>query len=120
MQYLIDLGNTILACVQPRGEAERYIDTKLSEVEERWFNLVTQVCMGEGGRGEVWEEKDTCRHERNMLIQMWFIQSFVSSFALLRVMVHWTREKVPPIRRSLIGEPTRTCIVGRSPSSPKW
>ena len=49
VQYLIDLGNTILACVQRQGEAERYIDTKLSEVEERWFNLVTQVCMWEGG-----------------------------------------------------------------------
>ena len=53
VQYLIDLGNSILACVQRQGEAERYIDTKLSEVEERWFNLVTQVCMWEGGG--VWE-----------------------------------------------------------------
>ena len=52
VQYLIDLGNTILACVQRGGEAERYIDSKLSEVEERWFNLVTQVCMW--GGGEVW------------------------------------------------------------------
>ena len=56
VQYLIDLGNTILACVQRQGEAERYIDTKLSEVEERWFNLVTQVCTcmwKEGGCGWV-------------------------------------------------------------------
>ena len=51
VQHLIDLGNTILACVQPGGEAERYIDTKLSEAEERWHNLVTQVCVWGGGRG---------------------------------------------------------------------
>ena len=65
VQYLIDLGNTILACVQSGGEAERHIDSKLSEVEERWFNLVTQVCMW--GGVEVWvcggKGKNTHVHE---------------------------------------------------------
>ena len=43
-----------------------------------------------------------------------------SPLALPRVMVRWTREKVLATRCSLIGEPTRTCIVGHSPSSPRW
>ena len=45
VQYLIDLGNTILACVQPEGEAEMYIDTCLSEVEQLWYKMDTQVCV---------------------------------------------------------------------------
>ena len=43
--HLIEHGNTILASVEPRGEAEGYMDKKLSEVEQRWYNLVTQVCV---------------------------------------------------------------------------
>ena len=80
VQHLIDLGNTILACVQPGGEAERYIDTKLSEAEERWHNLVTQVCVWGGGErcewvsewGEGEGEGEIHVQERTMLIQMLF------------------------------------------------
>lgn len=75
------------------------------------------------GRGEVWvcggKEKYTHVHEEYAHIDV-FTQFFVSFLSLSRVTVCWTREKVLPTRCSLIGEPTQTCIVGHSPSSPRW
>ena len=80
----------------------------------------TGVCVGRGERcGWVseWGEGEIHVQERSMLIQMLFTRIIPHS---PRVTVCWTREKVPPIRCSLIGEPTRTCIVGHSHLSPRW
>ena len=52
-QKLVDLGNEILQDVDPDSEAEKHVDTRLSETTERWYRLVGQLDTQESAVNKV-------------------------------------------------------------------
>ena len=42
---LVDQGNALLESMDPQTDAEQFMDGKLSNLEQRWTDLVSQVRM---------------------------------------------------------------------------
>ena len=47
---LVEQGKAMLESMDPQTDAEQFMDGKLSDLEQRWTDLVSQVRVG--GRGE--------------------------------------------------------------------
>ena len=52
-QRLVDLGNEILANVDSASEAEKHVDSRLSDSTTRWYNLVSLMDSQESAVNKV-------------------------------------------------------------------
>ena len=62
---LVDQGRALLDSMDPQTEAEQFMDSKLSILEQRWTDLVSQVGLHVTWEGEelhVWKREN--RRER--------------------------------------------------------